>query len=111
MIGGGFVTVTVTGAAVAVLPAASRATAVIVCVPSGSSVVSHERVYGAAVSSAPRLVPSTLSWTPATPVLSLAAAVTETVADTEEAAAGALIETVGGDVSVGPVEASGLTPT
>ncbi len=46
------------------LRAASRATAVSVCVPSGTVIVFHEMEYGAVVSSAPRLAPSTLNCTP-----------------------------------------------
>src|SRR6476619_4695769 len=72
-------TVTVTAAAVAVLPAASRAMAERVCDPVAAVLVSHAVEYGAEVSSAPRLTPSRTSWTPTTPTLSDAAAVTFTV--------------------------------
>src|SRR5207244_2936905 len=71
-LGGGLFTVTLTGPEVVVLPAASRAVAVSVCVPLLAVFVSHEIEYGAVVSSAPRLAPSSLNWTPATPTLSLA---------------------------------------
>ena len=55
-----FDTVTVTPAEVVRLPAASRATAVMVCEPLLELVVFHETEYGVAVSSAPALTPS--SW-------------------------------------------------
>ena len=71
-------TVTATAAVVVLLPAASRATAVRVCCALLAVVVSHVTPYGALVSSAPRLVPSSLNCTPATPTLSLAFAVTLT---------------------------------
>src|SRR4051812_5831313 len=75
----GFETVTLIGADVVVLPAASRATAVSVCVPDDAVVVFHAIEYGAVVSSAPRLAPSSLNWTPTTPTLSLAVALTVVV--------------------------------
>src|SRR5438094_2672169 len=59
-------------------------------------VVFHAIEYGALVTSAPRLAPSSLNWTPATPTLSEASAVTVTVPATVEPAVGAVIETVGG---------------
>src|SRR5438128_618925 len=62
-------------------------------------VVVHETAYGAAVTSAPRLAPSSLNCTPATPTLSVAVAETVTVPATEAPAAGAVIDTVGGVVS------------
>src|SRR3989475_7025235 len=96
---GALTTVTLTAAAVAVLPAASRATAVRVCAPLLAVVVVQERVYGAVVSSAPRLAPSSLNCTPATPTLSVALAETVTVPATVAPAAGAVIDTVGGMVS------------
>src|SRR6266850_4262761 len=91
-------TVTPTGAEVVALPAASRATAVRICGPSERVVESQLTVYGAAVSSAPRTAPSRRNWTPATPTLSVALAVTATVPATEPAA-GAVMATVGGVVS------------
>src|SRR6059036_2605324 len=94
-------TVTLTAADVAVLPAASRATAVKVWDPLTASVVFHEREYGAAVTSAPRFAPSSLNCTPTTPTLSVALAETVTVPETVEPAAGAVMETVGGVVSGG----------
>ena len=52
--------------------------------------------YGDEVSSAPRLTPSSLNWTPATVPLSPAVAVTDTDAETVAPDAGAVIATVGG---------------
>src|SRR3989454_150472 len=85
--------------AVAVFPAASRATAVREGVPFGTAVVFQAKVYGAPVSSAPRLAPSNFNWTPATPTSSEAAAATLTVPDTVVPVVGAVIETAGGVVS------------
>src|SRR5206468_12920351 len=83
----------------AVLPAASRATAVSVWLPPAAVVVSHAIAYGADVSSAPRTAPSSLNWTPTTPPVSLAFALTEIVPDTVAFAAGAVIDTDGGVAS------------
>src|SRR5207245_2084060 len=94
-------TVIVTGAEVVRLPAASRATAARVCGPLPSVLASIEIEYGAAVSSAPMLAPSTLNWTPATPTLSAALAVTVTVPETVAPLAGEVMLTVGGVVSGG----------
>ena len=58
----------------------------------------QEIEYGAAVSSTPRLAPSSRNCTPATPMLSAAVAVTVIVPVTVPAA-GAVIDTVGGVVS------------
>ena len=44
--------------------ARSRATAIKVCDPFFAVIVSHETEYGAEVSSEPRLLPSSLNWTP-----------------------------------------------
>ena len=55
--------------------------------------------YGATRSSAPRVAPSNLNCTPATPMSSLALAVTLTVPETVVPAAGAVMLTVGGVVS------------
>src|SRR5207253_3058431 len=95
-------TVTVIAPDVVVLPAASRATAVSVCVPLVAIVVSHTAVNGEAVSSAPRLAPSSLNCTPTTPMLSVAVAVTVTPPETVEPLEGAVIDTVGGVVSPPP---------
>src|SRR5439155_10339763 len=106
VVGAGLLTVTVTAAEVVRLPAASRATAVSVWLPLVTVVVSHVFVYGPAVSSVPRLAPSTLNCTPTTPTLSLAVAETVTaVPDTVAPVAGAVIETVGGVGSGGPLGA------
>src|SRR6266853_4567729 len=101
--GGGamLATVTVTGAEVVWLPAASRATAVTVCEPLLAVVVFHEIEYGAPVSSAPTLAPSILNCTPATPTLSEALAVTVTVPDTVWPLPGEVMLTAGGVVSGG----------
>src|SRR4051794_16578295 len=105
--GGGapvFDVVTVIVVAVLELPAASRATALSVCDPFATVVESHVTEYGAEVSSRPRLAPSSLNCTPATPTLSDAFAETATAApETVEPAAGAVSETVGGVGSGGVV--------
>ena len=56
----------------------------------------QETLYGLVVSSLPRLTPSSLNCTPATPVSSLALALTEIVPDTVALFAGAVTDTVGG---------------
>ena len=101
--GAAFDTVTVTAADVVRLPAASRAMAVSVCGPLTAVVVFQDTEYGAAVvSSAPRLTPSSLNWTPTTPTLSDAVAEMVTVEpETVAPAVGALMATVGGAVSAG----------
>src|SRR5437879_3049749 len=63
---GGFETVTVTGSDVHSRPLRSRATAVKVCEPLPAVVVFHCAEYGAVVTSAPRLAPSSLNCTPTT---------------------------------------------
>src|SRR5436309_6741516 len=105
--GGPLSTVTVTAEEVAVLPAASRATAVKVCEPLLAVVVFHETAYGAVVSSAPRLAPSSLNWTPTTPTLSEAFAVTLIVELTAAPFAGDVMLTVGGVVSLKTVTVTG----
>src|SRR5947209_15935339 len=100
--GGALSTVTLTAPAGAVFPAASRAMAVKLWEPLATRVVFHEREYGAAVTSAPRFAPSSLNCTPTTPTLSVALAETVTVPETVEPAAGAVMETVGGVLSVPP---------
>src|SRR5439155_5437896 len=62
-------------------------------------VLFHETEYGAAVTSAPRLAPSSLNCTPATPTLSVALAETVIVPATEAPAMAAVSETVGGALS------------
>src|SRR5258705_11584408 len=74
--GGALFTVTVTAETGLTLPAASRATAVRVCEPLLAEVVFQDTEYGAAVSSAPRLEPSSLNCTPTTPTVSATLAVT-----------------------------------
>ena len=59
------------------------------------------------MSSAPRLAPSSLNWTPATPTLSEAVAETVIVAETVEPLAGLVIETAGGVVSLLTVTVTG----
>src|SRR3989442_1199493 len=63
-LGGGLFTVPVTGDEGVVLPAASRATAVSVCVPFAAVVVAQVIAYGADVSSVARFAPSSLNCTP-----------------------------------------------
>src|SRR4051812_3139233 len=92
--GAALLTVTVTGADVVLLPAASRATAVIVCVPFVTVAEFQLTEYGDVVSSGGIAVPSTLNVTPTTPMLSAALALTAIVPVTEPAA-GAVSETVG----------------
>src|SRR3979490_3367096 len=93
-------TVTLTAAEVARLPAASRATAVRTCEALVAVALSQDTAYGAAVTSAPRLAPSSLNCTPATPTLSEALAVTLSLPDTVAPAAGDVIETEGAMVSL-----------
>src|SRR5439155_27238 len=81
------------------LPAASRARAVSVWIPFPAVVVFHATEYGALVSSAPRAAPSRKNWTPATPTLSEAVAVTATGPETVAPLAGAVMLMVGGVVS------------
>src|SRR5262249_41324206 len=95
----GLFTVTLRSAVTPTLPAASRATALSLCVPFDTVVVSQAIDQGAAVSSAPRLLPSSLNCTPTTPTLSDALADTVTVPSTVAPLDGAVIETVGGMMS------------
>jgi len=90
-----FATITVTPADIAVLPAASRATAVRAWAPSVVVVVFHVMAYGGMVASNPRFVPSSLNWTLTTPTLSVALADTTTVPVNVVPAAGAVTVTVG----------------
>src|SRR2546428_48641 len=73
-------------------------------------VVSHEIEYGDPVSSAPRFTPSSWNWTPTTPTLSLAVAVTVVEPVTVAPATGAVTETVGGTPSSVVKEKSPDTP-
>src|SRR2546426_6541291 len=102
-----FDTVTVTGAEVVRLPAASRATAVMVCEPLLEVVVFQETEYGDVVSSAPALRPSSWNCTPATPTLSEALAVTVIVPGTVAPEAGEVMLTVGAVVSLKTVTVTG----
>ena len=109
-----FDTVTVTAADVAVLPAASRATAVRVCVPAVAEAVSQAAECGAVVSSAAIGAPSAKNRTPATPTLSDALAVIGTNPETVDPDAGAEIDTVGGVPSgaeTAPVTSKASTTT
>ena len=92
-------TVTLTGVDVVWLPARSRARAVRAWLPLVAVVVFQETEYGALVSSLPRAAPSRRNWTPTTPTLSLALALTGTVAETVDPPAGAVTDTVGGTLS------------
>jgi len=94
-------TVTATLAEVAVLPAASRTTAVRVWNALVAVVVSQETEYGEVVSSVPRFAPSSLNWTPETATLSEALAETVIVPATVAPEAGEEMETVGGVRSEG----------
>jgi len=92
-------TVTVTPADVPVLPDASRATADSVWTPLAAVVVSHVMAYGGVVTWTPRITPSSLNWTAATPTLSVALADTVTLPLTVAPARGAATAIVGGVVS------------
>lgn len=94
-----FDTVMVVDDVVVLFPAASRAVAVRVWVPFADPVVIQDVEYGGVVSSAPRLTPSSLNWTPATPMLSEAVAETVIVPDTVVPVAGEVIAIVGRVVS------------
>src|SRR5262249_13334256 len=87
---------------VLVLPAASLAIAVRIWLPLAAAVVSQFVEYGADVSSEPRLLPSSLNWTPVTPVSSDALAETVTLEpETVTLFDGAVNDTVGAVVSEG----------
>ncbi len=100
-------TVTVTVADVVLLPVASRAIALRVCVPAATAPAFQLAEYGDVVSSAPRAAPSTWNWTPATPTLSEAFAVTEMVPVTVEPEVGKVIATAGGVMSLKTVTTTG----
>jgi hypothetical protein len=98
-VGATLLTVTVT-VDVLVFPAASLAVAVRVWEPLDTDVVFQVPEYGETVSSEPRFTPSSLNWTPETPILSLAVADMETLEpDTVEPLDGAVMETDGRVVS------------
>src|SRR5207253_1077092 len=96
-------TVTVTGAEVVRLPAASRATAVRVCEPLLAVVVFQETEYGAAASSTPRLAPSSRTCTPPTPTSSADTALLRAVSVGAACLAAGLMVTEGGVVSLNTV--------
>jgi len=99
MLGGTSVLETVTTIeTLAVLPAASRALAVKVCVPFDIDVVFQEKLYGAELR-VPSAAPSALKLTEATATLSLADTWTVTVPDTVAPFKGETMLTVGGVVS------------
>src|SRR4029078_9233871 len=82
------------------LRAPSLTTAVSTCEPFDDVVESQVRLYGVAVSAAPRFAPSSLNCTLVTATLSLAVAETATVLPVIVAPfAGAVIDTVGGVTS------------
>ena len=83
------------------LPAASRATAVRLCAPFETLPDGQLTEYGAVVSSAPRLPPSTLNCTPTTPTLSEEFAAKLTEPETVAPAAGLVRATVGAVVGRG----------
>src|SRR5947208_3506530 len=85
----------------AVLPAASRATAVWVYESCSTVVVFQEMEYVLDVSSGPRFALSSLNCTPTTPTLSNAVAATVMVPEAELFAAGAVKDTAGAVVSGG----------
>src|SRR5437016_3756970 len=95
-------TVMVTAPEMAVLPAASRATAVRVWAPLAARTVFHDMMYGAVVTSSPRLLPSTLNCTPATPTSSVALAERVILSKTVAPVGGAVMETAGGVMSDAP---------
>src|SRR5688500_2780171 len=102
--GGGMAldTVTVIGAEVVVLPAASRARAVSVCAPLLEVLVFQATSYGAVVSSPPTWVPSTKNLTPDTLTLSDAVAAIVTPPESVAPSAGDVMAAVGGVESAGP---------
>ncbi len=92
-------TVTVIGFDVFVLPAWSRAVAVIVCVPLDTGIVFQVPEYGDTDSSVPRFTPSILNCTPTTPTLSDAVAARDTLPDTVVLFVGDVMDIVGNVVS------------
>src|SRR5207253_1861605 len=96
-------TVTVIAAAVVVLPAASRATAVNVCDALLAGVVSQAIAYGAVVASTATVPRRERRWTPTTPTVSEAMALNVVVPEAVAPRAGAVRLTVGGVVSLNTV--------
>ena len=70
------------------------------CVPLATDEELHEIEYGDAVTAEPTLPPSTVNWTLATATLSDAFADSVTVPETVAPLAGAVMDTVGGVLSV-----------
>src|SRR6266516_812452 len=101
-------TVTVTALEVVAFPAASRARAVSVWEPLLAVVVFQETEYGELVSSPPKLAPSSVNWTPTTPTLSEAPAVTVMVSETVDPDVGDVMLTAGGVLSLETVTATAL---
>src|SRR5688500_6581523 len=96
-------TTTATDVAVVWFPAASRATAVRDFGPSPTVVESQDIEYGALVSSGPRLAPLRRNWTPTTPTLSDAFALTIAAPRSVAPGAGAVMLTAGGVLSLNTV--------
>src|SRR5262245_3216853 len=92
-------TATFTDSAVPMFPTTSRATAESACGPFEAAPVFQVLEYGLVTSSSPRLAPSNLNCTPATPMLSEAFADTATVPESVAPAPGAVITAVGGSTS------------
>ena len=93
----------------------SLATAVRVWLPLAICVVSGAIEYGGVVSSIPRLVPSNLNWTPATPTLSEATAATDIMPLTVVLFIGTVNDITGSCVSIGgggggTISALGIIP-
>src|SRR5436190_919888 len=99
--GAALATITLTGADVVVLPAASRATAVNACDPSATVVVFQLIEYGEMVSATSTCTPSTKNVTAATPLSSSALALNGTVANTVVPLPGVVTDTDGAVVSGG----------
>jgi len=95
-VAGAFETVTLTFAALAVLPPESRTIALRVWGPLVDVVVFQEIAYGAATTGEPTFAPSSRNCTVGVPELLVAVAVTAAVPETTEPPTGAVRETVGG---------------
>src|SRR5687767_8792881 len=93
-------TTTETLADVVLLPAASRATALSVWVPAAAVAVFQTKLWGAVVTSDPRLVPFSLNCTPATPTLSIADATSAIEPETVNPVVGDVMEMTGATLSM-----------
>src|SRR5215467_13342612 len=105
--------VTVTGRLVALLPEPSRAVAVRVWLPRALALVSQTIENGGSRTSGPRAVPSRKNCTPTTETLSVADAETVIALVTDAPSTGAVIATVGGELSPGrpaPLNAATCIP-